>query len=161
MRTIPKIPNDAVKLLAATVIAKRLHELAGFKCGDGEAETAADIAKHCGIHDDGYACARDLERYAHWDCDMETAETLDGYGSALTQAMQVHLKEFQLCYGIEPPFPVGTRVLCSNHALGSWTGTINEIYQHRPMSYLVKRDSDKENGRLLVYFDEVKAEGRE
>lgn len=159
MRPIPKVPNDAVKSIAAKVIAKRLHEIAGFGNGDEESQTAADIINHCGIHDDGYACARDLEQYAHWRCDMQIAETLDEYQSELVTAMRVHLEEFRRCYGIEPPLPVGSRVKCSNAVLGLRTGTISEIYQHRPMTYLVKQDGDPEadpkKRRLVVYFDEV------
>lgn len=151
MISIPKYANEETRMRAARIIALQLIGEAGVEGDLGE--VAADIAKHC-KYGDGFQMAKDLER-AGWDCNLEIAEVLDGFGSVIDREHNKYLAQYAKDHSIEEPFPVGSLV---NTCRGS--GTITAIYEHRPLSYLVKIDGDARaepptNARLILWFDEV------
>lgn len=153
MIKIPKSPNDESRLSAARIIAQDLIDDAGLEC-DIE-EIAADVAKYC-RYGDGFQMAKDLEHFG-WDCDMRIAEVLDNFSSIIDREHKKFLAKFAKDNAIEPPLPVSTAVKTSRG-----TGIITGIYEHRPLSYLVKMDGNLKaepptNSRSIVYFDEVEA----
>jgi hypothetical protein len=120
-------------------------------------ESAADIAKHGERHHDGYALAKRLDDYAYWDCDFQMAEALDQFSWLAHREIENAEKEWAAANNIQPPFPVGTRVVLKRGEAGEITG----LYQ--PAKYLIKVDGDPHadapsNSRRIVNFEDCEVE---
>ena len=149
--------DDAMRLQAAREIAGEL-----VRCGIvGEAEaegSARDIFKATRNGErDGFRIARELERGCSWDCDMETAEALDGFGSALDAIHSAAEKKWAAENPALPTFSAGDTVI--------WRGepaTVRGEYEHRPQCYRISQGLACSEGSYYVvpYEDALPAPGR-
>lgn len=141
-------------LRAATNIAKDLLRDGLIDCTVEEA--AADIAKHAHLHMGGYELAKTLDDYAYWDCDLQTAEVLDNWSHVADAEIKEAQKQWAAESNIQPPFPVGTRVI-ARWGGKDHPGTIDEISPYDVARYCVKRDGETSTSRMLVNFEDVRA----
>lgn len=73
----PRFSKEIAEEAAAEIVGELIRS--GHLDESQRADATSDIVRHAGMHDDGYAIAKTLDRYAHWDCDFQMCETLDGF----------------------------------------------------------------------------------
>lgn len=150
----PKYSNE-IALAAAKKLAAELAKEDLIESGTVEA-SAQDIAKYARPYADGYEIARELEKFAWWECDLQIAETLDGWSSIVRSHIEAAEKEWAERNNIQPPFPCGTRVSLNSQE----TGTITEIYKYGAAKYCIAIDGDPDansskQARRIVNFEDV------
>jgi hypothetical protein len=152
----PKIGTPAMKLAAAQRVVADLVK--GGHLEAREVEGAAEqIAKHGERWGDGYSLAKALDDREYWDCNLDMAETLDGFGSELDREIRAAQKAWFEAEKPEPPFAVGERI--AFNSLGKQeTGIIDAIYEHGVAQYTVKVDGDaeadgKSRRRLIIDWE--------
>jgi hypothetical protein len=114
-------------------------------------DAVADLIKHGRHHMDGYELAKALDDYAHWDCNFEMVEILDGFSSAVSSQIDRAEKDWANLTSPQPPHPIGTRVKLFRGELG----TIDGIYEYGAAKYLVKIDGSTGNGRRIINFEDA------
>lgn len=153
MDKINKTPPHEIKLQAARKIVEQLIEIDCLSSDEAD-NAEEDIVKCASYHRDGFKIAKELEDRCYWECDSVMVEIFDGYESTLDRMRDEWLKE--TTQGIEPPFPIGTRVTWNGYE-----GEITGIYEYRPVSYLIKKDGDERaethQSRSIVWFDQVQS----
>lgn len=118
----PKQSDPAVIMYAAHIIAGRIVE-EWEPSGDTD-EWAKSLAKEMRYaHRDGYALARELERYHGVSPDSQLVEILDEASSVLSDAHTDALEKWVKLTGWTPRFAQGDRV--RHDTLGE--GIINEV----------------------------------
>lgn len=153
----PKFSPDIARAAAAEIVDDliRNHLLEA----DQRDDSTADLAEHGRQHGGGYEIAKTLDTYAYWDCDLQMAEVLDGFGSACSNLIRAAEKEWFARTSPQPPYPMGTRVKLARGDIG----TIDGIYDHGSAQYLVKVDGDKDakaphHSRRIINFEDAKPE---
>lgn len=114
------------------------------------------IARYGQAFMDGYHLARELDRYGGWDCNLDMAETLDGWSAACDEEIKAAQKEWAEANNIQPPFPVGARVV-ARWGGEDHPGTIENISTYDVARYGVKRDGETGNWLMVVNFEDVRA----
>lgn len=148
-RLTPEMALRAAMKLAESLLKDSLIE------GD-VAEAAADIAKHAHLYMGGYELAKTLDDSAYWDCNLETAEALDGWSHLAGEEIKAAQKEWAEANNIQPPFPVGARVI-ARWGGEDHPGTIDEICSFDVARYCVKRDGETSTRCMVVNFEDVRA----
>lgn len=123
-------------------------------------DSAIDIAKYGRKYMDGYALAKALDDYGHWDCNFEMAEELNEFSSAADYEIGAAEKGWAIANSIAAPLPIGDRVVISR---SGETGEITGIYEHGPAKFLIKIDGDPradgpQTSRRIVNFEDVSKE---
>lgn len=114
-----------------------------------------DIAKYADCHMDGYEIAKRLDDTYHWDCDLELAEDLDGWGHCYSEKLRERQKEWAATADLGAPFEPGTRVTAI-WGRDTYTGKIKEVYEFGPAQYVVEIDGRNNNGGgAVVDFENV------
>ncbi|MBZ9600699.1 hypothetical protein [Phyllobacterium chamaecytisi] len=150
----PKV-NDEMRLAAAAVIAARLVK-AGHIEANAVDQHANDLAQYGGDSADGYELAKDLDRRAHWDCNLDMASILDGYSYEISIEVEKAQKAWAVENNIQPPLPIGARVSIKTFK-GDAQGTIDGVYEYGPAKYTVKLDGETGSTRRIVNFEDAKA----
>ncbi|MFZ0711379.1 MAG: hypothetical protein WAM53_15185, partial [Terrimicrobiaceae bacterium] len=118
---------------AAVRLVSEMVKTGTVESSDAEA-TVSDIVKATRFETfDGYKIARELEKWHHWDCDMEIAEQLGEFGGILNQIYDAAEKTWAAENPNEPKFSDGMVVM--------WRGkpaTLHGIYEYRPQCYKVR-----------------------
>lgn len=153
----PRTLTQEMRLRIGADIANDLLK-AGLIEQDQFEQSAADIAKHGERHHDGYVLAKKLDNYAYWDCDFQIAEALDQFSYLADREIEKAQKEWAAQHAIEPPFPIGTRVVFKP---SDEAGEVTGLYQ--PAKYLIAVDGDPmadepSNARRIVNFEDCQAE---
>lgn len=138
------IATKEMILTAAQVVAEKIG---------ADAET---IAEHYRPGMDGYELAKELDNWAHWDTGREDMEALDEVDWLVNAAVFKAEKEWVAEHNIQPPVPLGARVLCD---VRNEVGTIDGICEHRAAAYLIKPDGQDDaacgNRRWVCLFEQV------
>lgn len=151
----PKALSKQERLEALQPVAKQVAAWAGDDDLHGWAETVEEEADFVR---DGYDLARRLEDHGV-DSDMALAEILDVAARALNFALRAKQIAWAAESQIQPPYPVGTRLVVRDWRDGDLHGTIEEIYEHGPAQYCVKLDRDvnaKGNPRRIINFEDAR-----
>lgn len=122
------------------------------------ADAIRDIARHGARypHSDGYGLAKMLDEREGWDCNLDIAETLDGWSAACSEVIVQAQREWVAQHNIQPPLPVGSRVI-ARWGREDHPGTIDEVYAYGIAQYCVKRDGETTTSRMVVNFEDVRA----
>lgn len=101
----------------------------------------------------GYEIAKSLDERCHWDCDLEMAEILDGFGSTASSEIGRAEAEWAARNSIIPSLPIGSRVILNTKETGEITG----IYEHGAAKFLVKIDGEQghPSSRRVVNFEDA------
>lgn len=147
-----------IGLAAARETVEELQKAGLLEKDDDLERCAADLAKHGRQHMDGYEIAKALDSYCHWDCNLDMAQILDGFGWAATQLVVEAQKAWAEKNAIQPPLPIGTHVKIKSGELG----TLDEVYKYGAAQYCVKLDKDLKaepptNSRRIVNFEDCVA----
>ena len=158
----PKKLTKAMSLMAAGEIANELSD-AGLLRDIDPPQACTDIAQQGAsrLYVDGYQLAKDLEENCEWECNLQIAKILDGYGAAARKQIDAAEKDWAARTDPQPPYPIGQRVKISN----TEAGEITAIYKYGTAEYEVKIDGDANalpphNSRRIILFEDAKAEGR-
>jgi len=156
----PKFSPEIAKIAAAEIVSDLTK--AGHLRGYDFDQCVRDLAKYGRQYSDGYEIATSLDDSAGWSCNFAMTEILDGFGSAVDDALSQAEKEWVKRCGIQPPLAVGARVSVPHGE----TGEITEIYKHGAAKYLVKIDDDAKanpptNSRRIVNFEDATPEATE
>lgn len=143
--------NPALAKYAAEDIVGELVKGGHLEAHQAE-DAVADIVKRGGQHVDGYELAKALDDWAHWDCNFEMAEILDGYSRACSHHVERAEKDWAKITAPQPPLSIGARVRLQR----SEAGTIDGIYEHGAAKYTVKIDGIHDGSRRIVNFEDVK-----
>lgn len=158
--TIPKRPiilTDEMKQRAARQVAEALRKFGHIEESQID-DSVRDIARVGYAHMDGYQLAKALDERCYWDCDMSMLDELDTWSSAAKLEIKAAQQKWVEDNKIEPPFPVGTRVI-ARWGGEDHTGTIDEVYAHGVAQYAVKVDNDSDpTRRIIVDFEDARAE---
>lgn len=150
----PTKPTEEMKLTAAREIAEELRSAGHLDANEVE-DSAKDIAKHGSTWGDGYKLAQSLDDRG-WDCNLDMAEILDGYSSAVRTQIEAAEKQWAADNNIQPPDLIDRPVKLKSGETGIVTG----VYGHGVAKFLVKIDGDKEaNGpsqsRRIINFEDA------
>jgi len=99
---------------------------------------------------DGYKIARELERFAHWDCDMAIAEAMESFSGLLQGLFDAAEKKWAAENPCEPSFNIGATV--------RWRGAaavVHGISKYRPQCYEVTQGVMRQCSYFVVPFEEV------
>lgn len=133
--------TDEMKLEAAKQVAENLN--------DADPQTIAD---HWRSYMDGYALARELDRYCGWDFTMQEVEELDSMGSIVDGLLREAEKKWAEETKPEPPLPIGAAT-----TKGEITGISNysaAAYEVKPFGQV---DEECGNRRLIIRFEDAVA----
>jgi hypothetical protein len=151
--TPPPPPKRTPELIKAAIrqwIAK--HKFWPNRDAD---ETVENIASCYLWGMDGYELAKELDNDCGWSITTEDVDTLDAVGLVVGRALKEARKAWAEQHNIQPPLPIGTRII----KLGCWRGTIAGICEYTPAAYRVKEDGCTYAGRhLIVKFEDAIAE---
>lgn len=153
----PKFSPEIARQAAQSIVDDLInHGHVEERHRDGSVD---DIVKHGRQYKDGYELAKALEDWSGWGCSFQTAEVLDGFGCAVSSALDKAEKEWAARTSPQPPFPVGTRVVLPRGE----AGVIDGVYAHGAAKYLVKVDGDKDAApptcsRRIINFEDAKPE---
>ncbi|GGO89184.1 hypothetical protein GCM10011348_46340 [Marinobacterium nitratireducens] len=115
-----------------------------------------DIVKEYSYPMDGYELAKELEKWHYWNIGRDDIDTLDEVDFRVSDLLKKAQQEWAEAHNIQPPFPVGTRVMCRSRRN---TGVIDSICDHSPAAYLIKADGhdDEKDGysRWVCKFEAV------
>lgn len=141
----PTVTKEMI-LAAATVVAAKI---------DGDAETIADYYQ---LGMDGWELAKALDQNAYWDTSREDMEALDEVDYLVRSALTEAEKQWFADGNIQPPHPIGTRLLCFDDKS---PGEITAISDYAPACYEVKPDGqdDETSGhrRWIIRFENAVA----
>lgn len=153
----PKFSPELARFAAEDIVAELIK--GGHLDGAQRDDSVADLVKHGRSHEDGYQLAKNLDDYAHWDCDFQMCEILDGFACAVSSHITKAEKDWVALTAPQPPFPIGTRIRVGRSEPGEITG----IYEYGAAKYLVKIDGDPRGAgphgsRRVVNFEDAKPE---
>lgn len=143
--------TDAMRLQAAQQLVESMvkRHLLETDQVDG---AAADIVKATRWEQhDGYRIARELERYSHWDCDMQIVEAMEEFSGLLQCIYDAAEKQWAADNPHEPAFDEGATVI--------WRGspaTVHGVYEYRPYCYKVRQgEMGSPTSYYVAPFEEV------
>lgn len=147
------MPETPVRPYATREIIRAAAEELAAKMGCDE-DDLADHYYHCM---DGYEFARELETHAGWTADRSMADDLDEMEHLVDERLAIAEKQWFAENNIQPPLPIGARMLCP---VRQRVGVIDEIYQYGPARYLVRPEDpdDQERarkGRWIIKFEDA------
>jgi hypothetical protein len=150
----PKFSPEIALVVAKELAAKLAHD--GLIDPNQIEASADDIVKYAEPHMDGYENARELEKWALWECDLRIAETLDEFSHLVANQIVAAEKEWAARNDIKPPLPCGARVSLPKKE----TGTIDRVYECGGAKYCVAIDGDPHahsstQRRRIVNFEDV------
>jgi len=139
----PKLTDEMVRAAALKVVPKIVGN------DPDEMETCVEsLARVYRWPMDGYELAKDLERYEGWDLERSDIDELDNMDHFVSTAQRQAEKEWFAANPVEPPLPVGTRIM---------QGVIAGIYEHQPAYYRVKETGCTNDSRfLLIKFEDAR-----
>ncbi len=148
----PKYSPELARLAAEEIISELIKNQ---HLDENDRAHCIDDLVSNGRYGDGYDIAKALDDYAHWDCNFEMAEILDGYRYAVHRQIERAEKEWAKATAPQPPHPIGTRVRLRDEA-----GEITGVYEHGAAKYLVKIDGDPqadgpEGARRIINFEDA------
>lgn len=151
----PTQATQEIKLAAAHEIVAELIKITAI--GAEEKDEAAKQLASVFPWGDGYEIAKELDQRHSWDCDMEMAEVLDGYGSTVRRLIDKAQAQWVAENNIQPPLPTPSRAIYQGK-----TGTVTGVYEYGPAKYLFKEDGDpladtEAQRRIIVNFEDVEA----
>jgi hypothetical protein len=151
-------PNKLTPEMAICAARNIAEDLARDGLIDDIEATVRDIAKHGRSHQDGYELAKILDARCYWDCDLATAEILDGFSSCAHREIEIAEREWASRNDITAPFPLDTAVKLHSGE----TGIITDIYKYGAAKFCIKIDGDAEanspmQARRIVNFEDVAA----
>ncbi len=145
------ILNDDIKQAAAVNFMKANSNIQDeFDLVD----LAFDIAEAHGTSMlmDGYELAKKLEDHFNWQIDAQTVASLDDVSVYMRKRLQEEERLWVKNHNIQPPFAIGTVVVCRHG--GILVGTITGIAEHEPAAYLIQIPGEPENSRAVVKFED-------
>jgi len=129
-------------------ITKEIVLQAASRIADDVGVSPDVIAIHYRHGMDGYAIARDLEKYEGCDMSMHEAEALDNMDMHVSDILTAAEKKWLEENNIQPPLPIGTRIT---------QGVIEGISEYGAAKYKVKENGCTNPNRwLLINFEDAK-----
>lgn len=143
--------TDAMRIQAAEQLVESMVKQRLLDAKEIEG-AAADIVRATKWEQrDGYKIARELERYCHWDCDMEIAEAMEEFSGLLQGIYDAAEKQWAADNPREQAFEDGASV--------TWRGspaTVHGVYEYRPHCYKVRQgEMGSPTSYYVVPFEEV------
>lgn len=149
--------TDTIRMKIAREIAQELYDHDHINGEKSIIPCANDIANNALTSMDGYELARELEERCGWIPTLEIAQILDNYSDSARIAIDELQKEWVIQNNIQPPYPVGTRVLVKR-GRDKRCGVIVEIHKYGPAKYVVRLDGQSATTGAIVNFEDVTSE---
>ena len=117
-------------------------------------DVAYDIAEACAtsILMDGYELAKKLEVRFYWHIDAQTVSNLDEVSFYMHGQLRYEESLWVKTHNIQPPFAIGTEVVCRHGHICK--GTITGVSEHEHAAYLIQIPGEPENNRAIVKFED-------